>query len=159
MLMRHYNPALVVDILRKEYPEVNKRILQRIDNDIPMKLDDLELIPCIIKSFKVHRGVDHSEWINKLGSRDISEDRELLLSVVMLFFHPEKLIQLTTEKARYGVMSKMSGELNCGRDVLKKSLTAVIVAFRVYKSFHEEAYRLYELIKIENKFFEYGKAE
>ncbi len=152
--MLDYKQSLVIDILSKEYPEIHFTIRKRIENSIPEKLQDLELVPQIISSFKKLKGINYSSWTNRDREKEISENRGLLLCIVLMFFHPEKVLRMTTQKTRFGVIRDIAKELNCSSTILKTSLPSVIVAFKAYRNFREETYRLYELIKIENRFFE-----
>lgn len=153
--MKAYSVHLVVDILRREYPEIEMKIRQRIDDDIPEKLEDLSHIPQIIRSFTDLRGIDDLFMaIARYGSKEIWENLDLLLAVVMLFYHPEKVLQLTEEKARYGVMSAISTVLQCSNKLLQRRIAQVIVSFKAYRSFREETYRLYDLINKRNSFLQ-----
>lgn len=87
-------------------------------------------------------------------NRESSEYRKLILAVIMLFYHPDKIILSTSEKTRYGILMAVASEIECSRGMLKMRLADVIVAFKSYKEFRDESYRLYELIKTENKFFQ-----
>jgi len=55
-------------------------------------------------------------------------------------------LQLTDEKAKYGVMSAISNVLQCSNKLLQRRISQVIVSFKAYKAFREETYRIYELI-------------
>lgn len=155
-IMREYNSSLVIDILRKDYPEIESRILQRIDDEVPQKLSDMDLIPVIVSSFKFLKGIGECNWVSTTRSREkVNDHRDLLLAVIMLFYHPEKMMMITKDKAKYGLLCKVSYCLGFDENtILSKSLPAVIVAFRAYKDFKEEVHRVYELIKIEHKFFQ-----
>lgn len=149
--LKVYNSNLVLQILRKDYPEIDLKIRQRIDEDIPAKVYDLEYIPDIIKSFIALREIENLVvGISKYGSKEIWENVDLLLSVIMLFYHPEKVLQLTDEKLKYGVMSVISRELQCSNKLLQRRISQVIVSFKAYKSFKEETYRLYDVINFTN---------
>jgi len=159
VIMRNSNQSLVIDILRKEYPEIEYRIQQRIKETVPVKLEDFDLIPLIISSFKRIKGIEYQSWTGSPGGRKkLNIDRDLLLGTIILFYHPEKLMQMTHDKSKHGLMVKVADELSCNRLTLSKSLQPIIVAFKAYREFKEEVYRIYELIKIENNLLEYGKA-
>jgi len=151
--MREYSAALVIDIFRKEYPEIESSIRQRLDDDLPQRLQDLNFIPEIISSFKSIKGISGNNWTNKSGTRVISENRELIMAVILLLYQPEKIMRISDLRLKRFILSKVSAELGCSRDVLKMSLAGIIVAFRAYKEFREETYRIYELIKEKHQFF------
>ncbi len=150
--MREYSQNLVIDILRKDYPEIDNRIRQRLNESLPVRLIDINLIPKIVSSFKRLKQLKGS--INQPMNRESSEYRKLILAVIMLFYHPDKIILSTSEKTRYGILMAVASEIECSRGMLKMRLADVIVAFKSYKEFRDESYRLYELIKTENKFFQ-----
>jgi|GEM_PF-2364981 len=154
--MREYSSALIIDILHRDYPEVENMIMQRIGDTIPQKLENLELLPLVINSFKSIKGIQHSGWmrVNDISSNEIIKNRNLLIAVLLLFFHPEKILKVTDRKVKSSLLRNTAIELNCTLGALKMSISTVIVAFRAYKEFKAETYRLYELIKTENKFFE-----
>jgi len=152
--MREYSSALITNILRREYPEVDLCIRKRLDEELPASLEDVSLIPLVVRSFKAIKGINSEVWINKGGNRSISENRDLLVSVIMLLYQPEKVLSISNIRLKRFILSRMAAELNCSRDILKKRISCVIVAFRAYKEFKSETYRLYELIKTEHKFFE-----
>ena len=152
--MREYSSALITDILRREYPEVDMSIRKRLDDELPASLEDMTLIPTIIRSFKSIKGIQGDPWVNKRGSRALSENRELLVSVIILLYQPEKILRISNIRLKKFIITRTAAELNCSRDVLKKCISEIIVSFRAYKEFKSESYRLYELIKTENKFFQ-----
>lgn len=149
--LKVYNSNLVLQILRKDYPEVDLQIRKRIDADIPAKVDDLECIPDIIRSFIALRDIENLvAAISRYGSKEIWENVDLLLSVIMIFYHPEKLLQLTDEKLRYGVIGIIAKELQCNNKLLQRRVSQVIVSFKAYRNFKEETYRLYDMINSTN---------
>ena len=154
--MREYSSALVIDILHRDYPEIESMIMQQIGDSLPGRLNDLSLIPKVIESFKKIRQVKHSGWLKStdIDVRDMIENRNLLIAVLLMFFHPEKILKVTDRKVRCNLLRDTAAELNCSVGALKMSISTVIVAFKAYKEFKSETYRLYELIKTENKFFE-----
>jgi hypothetical protein len=153
--MRQYSSDLVVQMLRKEYPEIENKIRLRLDTEIPDKLVNLNYLPAIINSFKAIKGVNYKSWTNSVGGprNEMIENRELLLAVIMLFYQPEKIMNLTTAKVKYNLTIRIAEELGCKESLINAALNSVLVIFKAYKSFKEEAYRVYELIKLENKFF------
>lgn len=152
--MREYSPDLVVQMLRKDYPEIESKILSRIDNEIPAKLDDMSYLPKIVDSFKCIKYANYNSWMNSVGEprNEMIENRELLISVILMFYHPEKLMNLN-KKAKYILTIDVAAELGCTNYVIRKTISDVIVAFKAYRQFRDEVYRVYELIKSEHNFF------
>ena len=153
--MHDYSPNLMVSVLRKEYPEIAEIIAARIKDTLPEeKLYDLSNINLIVTSFKNERGVKVEKWTNCKGKANITYERELLIAVLLLYYDPEKIMQLTKRQTVNGLLKCTANLIGTSTEILSMSIPAVIVAFKAYESFREEVYRLYELISIENKFFE-----
>lgn len=154
--MKQYSPALVIDILRKDYPEVDSQIRQRIDESIPSCLTDLNLVPAIIQSFKKIKAVDYSKWESERGCNrgKVHEDRELLLAVLLLLYQPEKILKMTNVYTKHRLLSTISKEINCSVASLKMRVPITILSYKAYKEFKKEAFSIYEQIKLENDFFQ-----
>lgn len=153
--MHDYNPTLMVSVLRKEYPEIAEMIALRIKKTLPEeRLYDLSNIEKIITSFKRERGVTAENWTNSKGKASITYERDLLIAVLLLFYDPERILQLVNRPILRGMMKVAADHIGTSRKVLTMSMPGAIVAFKAYQDFREEVYRLYDLISIENKFFE-----
>lgn len=153
--MREYSATLMVHVLCKDYPEIASVIAERIKKTLPEeRLTDIKQISSIVETFKKEKSISEENWTSGKTKVKITNPREELIAVILLFYHPEKLLQLTTGKTRYGILKYLSNELGTIPEILSNSASNVIVAFRAYEPFKTEVCRLYELIKIENKFFE-----
>jgi hypothetical protein len=152
--MNDQHSTLMITVLRREYPEIAISISDKINKNMPERsVTDLTLINQIVASFKKDKGITESQWIKGKSKIKITESRELLIAVTLLFYHPEKLLQLTSTNTRYGVLKILSELIGTSLEVLSKSVPNVIVAFKAYEDFKIEVYRLYDLIKNENQFF------
>lgn len=152
--MNDQHSALMITVLRKDYPEIASIITAKISNSLPERsLDDLQHIPQIVASFKNAKGITEQNWTEGKSEIKIVESREQLLAVVLIFYHPEKLMDLTSANTKSGVLKTLAGILKTQRPVLSISVASAVVAFKAYEEFRQEVYRLYELIRIENKFF------
>jgi len=153
--MHDYSPNLMVSVLRKDFPEIAEQISNRIKTTLPGdRLYDLSSIETIIESFKKERGVTADNWTNSKGKANITYERELLIAVLLMFYDPEKIMQLVDRQVFKGLLYHASKLIGTTNAVLSMSVPGVIVAFKAYQDFREEVYRLYDLISIENKFFE-----
>lgn len=145
----------MVSVLRKDFPEIAEQISNRIKTTLPGdRLYDLSRIEIIIESFKKERGVTADNWTNSKGKANITYERELLIAVLLMFYDPEKIMQLVDRQVFKGLLHHASKLIGTTNAVLSMSVPGVIVAFKAYQDFREEVYRLYDLISIENKFFE-----
>lgn len=153
--MQQYNSNLVLAVLRKEYPQVAIEIDRKIRESLPDQcLTDLSNIDKIVVSFKIERGVIEQNWTNCKGKANITYERDLLLAVTLLFYDPDKLMQLIRKHTQQGVLKHVADLIGTSQKVLSMTTPNVIVAFKAYPDFRAEVYRLYELISNEHKFFE-----
>lgn len=153
--MHEYSSNLMVSVLRKDFPEIADKIAYRIKTTLPEeRLYDLSNIGLIVDSFKKERGVTAENWTNTKGKASITYERELLIAVLLMFYDPEKIMQMVDRHIIKGLLIKASKLIGTTSSVLSMSVPGVIVAFKAYQDFREEVYRLYDVISIENKFFE-----
>lgn len=154
MLMNDQNSALMITVLRNDYPEIARIISEKINKTLPEQaLHNLKYIGQIVASFKNEKGINELHWTKGKSTIKIVESRELLTAVVLMFYHREKILNSSNEKTRYGVLRELRRQIGVSQEVSSKTAANAIVAFKVYENFRQEVYRLYELIKIENKFF------
>jgi hypothetical protein len=152
--MNDQNSALMITVLRNDYPEIARIISEKINKTLPEQaLHNPKLIGQIVASFKNEKGIDELNWIKGKSAIKIVESRELLTAVVLMFYHREKILNSSPEKTRSGVLRELRKQIGVSQEVSSKTAANAIVAFKVYENFRQEVYRLYELIKIENKFF------
>lgn len=145
----------MISVLRKEYPEVAQRITRKIKETLPgEQLTDLSNIGKIIATFKREKQVKTDNWTNGKGKDNITYKRDLLVAVLLLFYDPEKIMQLVRRNTIPGILKQASVLIGTSQEVLSMSTPGVIVAFKAYEDFREEVYRLYDLIRIEHRFFE-----
>lgn len=150
-----YSSNLMVAVLRKEYPEIADIITEKIKETLPdERLTDLSNIEKIVSTFKKIKGIQLESWTNGKGRTNITYERELLIAVLLLFYDPEKIMQLVRRNTVPGVLKQASCLIGTSQEVLSMSTPGVIVAFKAYEGFREEVYRIYDLIRIENNFFE-----
>jgi hypothetical protein len=153
--MQEYSPFLMVSVLRKDYPEIAEQISARIKKSLPEeRLTDLSKVDLIIASFKKELEISAECWTNIKGSTRITQKRDLLIGVLLLFYNPEKLLRLVDQRTFCGLFIRASKIIGTSRAILSMTAPNVILAFRAYEEFRNEVYRLYDLIKTENKFFE-----
>lgn len=145
----------MVAVLRKEYPEIAQVITEKIKDTLPEeRLTDLSNIERIVATFKKIKGIKVDSWTNGKGRVNITYERELLLAVLLLFYDPEKIMQLVRRNTLPGILKQASALIGTSQEVLSMSIPGVIVAFKAYEDFREEVYRIYDLIRIENEFFD-----
>lgn len=145
----------MISVLRKEYPEIAQRITRKIKETLPgEQLTDLSNIGKIIATFKREKQVKTDNWTNGKGKTNITYKRDLLVAVLLLFYDPEKIMQLVRRNTIPGILKQASVLIGTSQEVLSMSTPGVIVAFKAYEDFREEVYRLYDLIRIEHRFFE-----
>lgn len=150
-----YRADLMVAVLCKEYPEIAAVITEKIKEVLPAEqLTDLSHIKDIIDVFKRIKGIKVDNWTNGKGKVNITYERELLLAVILLFYDPEKMMQLVQKNTAPGVLKQTSKLTGASQEVLSMSVPGVTVAFKVYEDFRSEVYRIYHLIRTEKGLFE-----
>lgn len=144
----------IVQVLKREYPE----ILEKINSDVACVVDflpkerlcNLSELPKIIESFKAHRGINVVSFKNEVGQKKVTESREMLMAIVMLFYNPERLFNLIKRES-LGLTGALSDLTGTHRALLSIALVNATVNMKAYEDFRLEVYRIYTLINIEHK--------
>lgn len=158
-VMQYANSALILNILHRDYPDVAVNINRQISQALPAyRLTDYAAISGIVKSFESAAVIAEKHWpqsefvaLSLTGDEQrlckITEVREILIAVVMLFYQPERLLGLDTGCARRGLLKELAEVIDTNRFLLSHSLSNAITRYRAYKSFKAEVDWLYEQIK------------
>ena len=154
--MIDYNPHLMLLMLRREYPEIHQQISDRIHKTLPEHtLADFKMIKRILTRFKLEKGIEHISWNNDLKQKDREKtrSREMAIALLLMFYHPEKLYNLSNNQTKQGLVKHLALEMQCGGSTISQSVNNAVAAFKNYKVFKIEVIRLYELIKTDFKIF------
>ncbi len=152
-MMMSYPSEFIINVLRKDYPDINLEISEKIRQSLPEKsLNDLSQISVIIRSFLKAKGLTCFRWQNQPGQKKVTDTRELLLAVVLMFYHPEKIHGFTAREKKTGMVKALSELIECRQDIISKSMMSAVSAYRTYRNFREEVQRLYDVIKGDVKF-------
>ncbi|WP_231489891.1 hypothetical protein [Pedobacter sp. Leaf170] len=147
----------IVQVLRKSYPEVIDKITSDISIALPEhRLTDLTKLASIIQVFNREKQINAEDFSNPSYKRKTSQNRKLLMALVLLFYNPERLCNIT-RKETIG-LSKMVSDLT-GSHIRSITVSAndAVTLIKIYKDFKIEVYRLYDLINKEFNFFNHGK--
>ncbi|WP_256013153.1 hypothetical protein [Desertivirga xinjiangensis] len=145
-MVNQYPAEIMITILNKDYPDVAQCINLKLKDVLPSdRLTDPEEINRIIKSYSLHTGNG--------GVFADTEDRDVLCAVLLMFYHPEKIMGLDKKRTLNGIVQKVASELSWKPASISQSISRGIVAFKVYSEFREKVNEIYEHIKNENQFF------
>ena len=163
--MQDFSPHLMILLLEREHPEIATSIKEKIKRTLPEKtLTDLTKISEIIDAFVKIKGKP-DRWINgwtrteektgkKKGNINPVDYRELLLAVILLFYDPEVVMGLKrSNRAMTGLLIGSSKGIGCSRNTVYQSVQRAITSFKIYRSFKEEVYSLYDQIQREKQLF------
>lgn len=156
----------MLNILHRDFPDVATIISERINEMMPDKIiTDASLMPAIIHDFIQVTEIGQIVWRNSKDrvscrlSQDeyrlckVTEVRELLIAVVLMFFHPERILNLTNSRARCGIIKNLSALLKCDKDLLSKIISNVISYYKTYRTFREEVQYLYSQVNEKGNYF------
>ena len=154
--MIDHSSHLMLLMLRREYPEIHQQIADRINKTLPKnKLADFNMIRRILEKFQYEKGIGHMRWNNDMKQKDREKTRfrEMAIALILMFYDPEKLYNLSNSQTKQGLVKTISKEMNCGRSTISQSVYNAVAAFKNYREFKEEIIRLYDVIKNKYKFF------
>lgn len=169
--MQDQESSIVVAILRKDFPDVAALIDQRIKEQIPVNiLTDLKLVGSIIEDFQnvfIHEQNKVVKWYQskdriwcRLSSDEyrlckVTEIREMMIAVILMFYHPERLLGLTGENTRTksGIVKELSKVCKCHKRDISTSLSNAIAYYKVYAGFKNEVNIIYDNVTTQGKYF------
>jgi hypothetical protein len=142
---------------------ITERIQQMLPKD---KLSDTQRLSEIVNDFIRITEIKGITWAN---SRDkvwcrltddeyrlckVTDIREMLTGVILMFFHPEKVLGFTNSATTKGVLTQLAKTLNCDKVTLSYGIGNAVSYYKNYKSFKNEVDHLYNQIKISRGYFE-----
>lgn len=143
----------IVSILNKEYPEIIEKIISQANSLLPDNvMEDTSKIVLIVESLMAIKGFNLDSFKNKQGSHTNSENRNLLVAVVFLFYNPKRLYNIIQRDAK-DLNNIIAGILGVDCRRVRESAAIVTFNYRVYKEFKKEVHSIYEQINQEHKFF------
>lgn len=146
--MKAYNSTLVLNVLCNDYPDIASRINQKIQSAMPeMILNDLSELKYIIHEYCKLKGLLYDTWSNQPGQTRITNERELLLAIVIMFFQPEKINGLHDSRIKQGIVKNLSIHMKCSKEVISQSIACALDNYRIYADFKTEVDQLYDKLK------------
>ena len=144
---------MFLNILHRDFPNVVHQVNKKIEESIPKhRLTDYSQIEAIIASFKRIKNIDDSfKNEREYMLKHVTKQRELAIAIVILFYHPEKLLGLSNKRNSFcHILSKT---IKLPKSSISRTTCNAIFAFKTYAEFRAEVYETYERIKEENQFF------
>ncbi|PPK99005.1 hypothetical protein [Parapedobacter indicus] len=141
------NPKLVLNVLRRDFPNVLEQIETKIKTIIPdVTLSDFGDIRWIVDDYCLAKGVSLKAWMNVPGFKRITHHREVLVALIIKFYQPERLAGIEGSFNK-GFLLSLSRHLNCTYAVVRYSLAAALSNYNIYPAFRKEVDDLYENFK------------
>lgn len=149
----------MLNILHRDYPDVAGEITRQIDGVLPaFRIGDSRKVPVIVNAFNEAAGITDKDWSRHdritiaLSNNDIrlckiTEAREILIAVVLLFFHPARILGLDSGPTKPGMLKELAHITGCTKVVLSQNLGNAVTRYRAYKGFKTEVDYLYEQVK------------
>lgn len=143
--MSSYSSAIVLNVLWKEFPDVANRITDKIKSAMPeIVLSDPNEIKTIVEDYCELKELSLETWCNQPGQTRITDDRELLLAVVIMFFQPERLNGMCEKQIKRGIVKELSIVMKCSKRVISESILASINNYKIYSDFKFEVHNTYD---------------
>ncbi len=149
-----YHSALVLNVLWKEFPDVANRITDKIKSAMPeVVLSDPNEIKTIVEDYCILNDLNFETWSNQPGQTRITDDRELLLAVIIMFFQPERLNGMCEKRIKQGIVKELSIVMKCDKAIISQSISSAINNYKIYSNFKGEVHEMYDQLKSNH----YGK--
>ena len=167
VFMTYQNSVLMLNILHRDFPDVAGVISERLQTTLPKeKLEDVNLIPSIVSAFMNATAINSIDWSNSTARvscrltddehrlMKVTELREMLIAVVLLFYHPEKIFGYTNDFAKRGVVKKLWEQLKSNKVRISRDVNSAVSYYKNYKGFKKEVDHIYQQIIMAGKYFE-----
>lgn len=143
--MGNFNSSLMLNVLVRDFPEVVDRINAKIVESMPkVVLSDTSEIEKIVNQFCKLKKISLESWSNQPGKSRITDERELLLAVIIMFFQPERLNGLCEKRIKTGIVKELSTALNSGKQVISRSISSAISNYKIYPDFKKKVHQTYD---------------
>jgi len=168
--MRTVSPALVASVLRRKHPEFYQTLEQDISSTLPEhSLHDVAMLHILLADFCHLLQLGTINWKDSrqhvtctVGDTRkqcrVTELREMLLGVLLLYYHPERLYQLQPGPIKSGLLKQLTLLLGVDKATLSLNASNAITYFKAYKQFTDDVLHLYHQLNHQHHYFEnYGR--
>ncbi len=142
-------PKLVLNVLRRDFPNVLEEIETKIRDIIPTAtLSDFDDMRWIIYDYRRTKGLSETcGWMNVRGSKRVTNHRVALVALIIKFYQPERLAGMDGTFNK-GFLISLCKHLDCTYAVVRSSLVKALSSYNIYSAFRKEVDMLYEQFKM-----------
>jgi hypothetical protein len=159
--------SLMINVLYQDYPDIASIITDKINAWLPEQTaHDISLIENVVLDFNTELSISGIVWSNSTGRVNckfgddeirmlkITEVREMLVAVVLMFFNPEKILGLSNAAASKGIVKELSRLTDCSKSQLSFDINNAISYYkRSYRGFRADVDMIYAAIKVKRNYF------
>ena len=159
------SPAVIAYALQRNHPDIYQKLQDDISSTLPSgRVNDVTLLSQIVKDFCSFLSLDNTNWKQSRSKvccsfrvetkRDcrITELREILLGVILLYYHPERIYQLMPGQIKSGLIKELTKLLNVDKATLSLSANNAITYFKAYKGFYDDVQHVYNELNLKHNY-------
>lgn len=169
--MTQYSPAIICALVEKEYPDVYQTLVTRLSESLPAKrLTDLLHACRVVNDLEDLLEIKGIDWTNaeaKVSYRirpdemrysRVTDVRELLIAVLLLFYQPEKIYRynyspVKRSPAKQGLTKMISEITGISVGQLSHVTINTVSHFQSYKAFRADVQHLYQALNEKTDYF------
>lgn len=142
--MTNYPAQVVVKVLYQEFPELAKKVDDKIKERLPDKvLHDQNLISDLIQDFCTLERVEIGKLKNENNSRNLSRTRKVLFALILKFYQPELLSKLIVGLVKPSISKKLKESIQVSNKTFSNDIRTAMHHYHLYKDFKENVDQLY----------------
>lgn len=145
--MTNYPAQVVVKVLYQEFPELAKKVDDKIKEKLPEKvLHDHNLIPDLVQDFCSLEDLEILDLKNENNSRKLSKSRKVLFAMVLKFYQPELLSKLLTGVVKPQISKILKDSIRVSKKTFSNDIRTAMHHYHLYKDFRDSVDQLYNII-------------
>jgi hypothetical protein len=165
--MHTLSPAVIAYALQRNHPDIYQKLTDDISSTLPQgRVSDVGMLRGIVQDFcnllsfhKINwKDSRHKELCiiseGSVKEYRVTELREILLGVVLLYYHPERIHQVMPGQIKSGLIKELSKQLNVDKATLSLGANNAITYFKAYKAFNENVLYVYNELNKIHKYLE-----
>lgn len=136
--MNEYPSSILVKVLYQEFPEIARRVEQKVKEIIPEStLSDLAHVKNIVKIYCCANNLDPSSLINIDKKRSISNHRRILAVTLIKIYQPEVLLNLINRSIGSKLIQSFKNELGLSAKTARQDMRIAKQHYHFYKDFRQ----------------------
>jgi len=143
----HNTAEVLLNILAKKNKDVFASVVQTHEELMPaVVFKDYGLIPAFLQDFCHYKNINPEDLKGRKITTEAMEHRKQFLAVLLLCFHPEKILNITQKRTWQGMELQAAFYLQCGEKSLANMIHQVVNWYHTYKSTREPVDAAHALI-------------